>query len=1063
MPKLLAYLLFPLILLAQNPVTAVYPGAVATDSDLLIQKNAPTVAPALGANIDASTLTIPVTTIVPFANVMAIQIDTEIIKICSIGSNVLNACTGGRGFDGTTAVQHSIGVVIRVPVIAYHHNALASEVKAIQTALGTNFASGTLVRTTGSYPDPSWITSLATSKLTGTLADARVAQSNVTQHQASLSIGWNQLTGLGSASLGEKITLNRLVSGNTMDIEAYNSFTSAGVVARLRFDGNNEANNYGAVSIWTKGAGSLTEAFRVTRSQNVLVGTNTDNVGKLQVAGIIETNGTGGGLYFNKRNTGGGFVNYADADILRWNNGTSDLLYLNASGTVTFLNSTSVTGVTRSRFGPGAAQSTIPLIAATAGNALTLGINDTEYARITSSGDLGLGTATVQNYSGYTTLDIDSATNGGLLNIKKAGTTVGYLNGVSGLTLLASGTNALQLTVAGAGNITLNTNGSERGRITSSGNFLYNTNVDRAIRVRIHETAAINYQLMLSNAGTYHAGLLVTSDGTVTDNYGFAIIGGANTYQSGLANSVAVALAAGVPDFRITTLAGDISAGTPTARFVVKNSTGNVLIGTATDLGSKLHVKTATNENFRVRRGTDLGAADGVTLQSSNDVDDTNKSMVLVAKPLVVLGGNTLLNSTSDIGSNGGFRLTVKHDATYNAVEDGAFVLANSTTTTKRLIMGYAGATSAFIQAVNAGTGYTPLLLQASGGNVLIGTTTDGSYKLNVAGNAYANTINLNNGGGLWQASSDTTANGFYVYNASIPNSGYGLIVKNTTGNVLLGTITDAGSSSRLQVSQADDVSILIKSTSTAIKAAYTIYERSTTGAARQYWLGTGINSTADFTLYDATNSKFRWSVTPDGNTLFGGAAEGNYRLDVQSSGSSGTLRVYDQTATTGVTSLVVRAGAGQSTTALQSWKNNSDTTVLSVDGVGQMRFTQANTSIEIVSTAAITSNAYNDGSWKYRASTGATYLGSNSDAWSFLTAPSGTAGNAISWSTMFKINSTGIGFFGVTPVARAAALTAANASALNTGDATSDTVIGNMRTRIAELESKLQAYGLLN
>lgn len=53
----------------------------------------------------------------------------------------------------------------------------------------------------------------------------------------------------------------------------------------------------------------------------------------------------------------------------------------------------------------------------------------------------------------------------------------------------------------------------------------------------------------------------------------------------------------------------------------------------------------------------------------------------------------------------------------------------------------------------------------------------------------------------------------------------------------------------------------------------------------------------------------------------------------------------------------------------------------------------------------------------------------------------------------------TGIGFFGVTPVARAAALTAADAGALTSSDAT---VIANMRTRIGELETKLQAYGLL-
>lgn len=44
----------------------------------------------------------------------------------------------------------------------------------------------------------------------------------------------------------------------------------------------------------------------------------------------------------------------------------------------------------------------------------------------------------------------------------------------------------------------------------------------------------------------------------------------------------------------------------------------------------------------------------------------------------------------------------------------------------------------------------------------------------------------------------------------------------------------------------------------------------------------------------------------------------------------------------------------------------------------------------------------------------------------------------------------------------KGAALTVADTNALNTGDATSDTVITNMRTRIGELEARLQAHGLL-
>lgn len=41
-------------------------------------------------------------------------------------------------------------------------------------------------------------------------------------------------------------------------------------------------------------------------------------------------------------------------------------------------------------------------------------------------------------------------------------------------------------------------------------------------------------------------------------------------------------------------------------------------------------------------------------------------------------------------------------------------------------------------------------------------------------------------------------------------------------------------------------------------------------------------------------------------------------------------------------------------------------------------------------------------------------------------------------------------------------AITVENSGTINTGDATTDTIIGNMRTRIAELEDALQALNLL-
>ncbi len=57
----------------------------------------------------------------------------------------------------------------------------------------------------------------------------------------------------------------------------------------------------------------------------------------------------------------------------------------------------------------------------------------------------------------------------------------------------------------------------------------------------------------------------------------------------------------------------------------------------------------------------------------------------------------------------------------------------------------------------------------------------------------------------------------------------------------------------------------------------------------------------------------------------------------------------------------------------------------------------------------------------------------------------------------------TAAGFFGKTPVAKPAALTASNASVVDgTYGAEEAAVIANMRTRVDELEARLRSLGLL-
>jgi hypothetical protein len=145
MRKLAIAALCTTALWAQNPNTAVYPGAVATDTDLLAGENL--VQSPLTADITAASTTLPVANAGIFRVPTAVIIDSEIIKVCSKDTvaNTLTVCSGGRGFDRTTAGGHASGTMVRATIAAHYHNQVAAEIKAIENTLGANLSN---VRTT---------------------------------------------------------------------------------------------------------------------------------------------------------------------------------------------------------------------------------------------------------------------------------------------------------------------------------------------------------------------------------------------------------------------------------------------------------------------------------------------------------------------------------------------------------------------------------------------------------------------------------------------------------------------------------------------------------------------------------------------------------------------------------------------------------------------------------------------------------------------------------------------------------------------------------------------------
>jgi len=84
-----------------------------------------------------------------------------------------------------------------------------------------------------------------------------------------------------------------------------------------------------------------------------------------------------------------------------------------------------------------------------------------ERMRITDAGNVGIGTASPVSISGYTSLDINNATNGGLIQLSRAGVGFGQLY---------NNASEVQLRSIAAVPLAFGTNSSEKMRITSAGN-----------------------------------------------------------------------------------------------------------------------------------------------------------------------------------------------------------------------------------------------------------------------------------------------------------------------------------------------------------------------------------------------------------------------------------------------------------------------------------------------------------------------------------------------------------------------------------------------------------------
>jgi hypothetical protein len=221
------------------------------------------------------------------------------------------------------------------------------------------------------------------------------------------------------------------------------------------------------------GSGEV-ERMRITSAGDVGVGTTSPG-GKL---GIV-----GGATQRKLSLTGSAFTDSA-VDLFIGRTGTSNT-GVAQSPSIQFSNDTTASGIILQ------GANDFQLLTNNAGAGWV------ERMRVTNAGDVGVGATAPANYTNFTTLDINHPTNGGLLNISKAGATVGYINGSSGLLMLANATN-LVLHATGANTLQFLTNSNERMRVTSAGDVGIGTSAPGG-KLEVYQTAATPTIRMFTN------------------------------------------------------------------------------------------------------------------------------------------------------------------------------------------------------------------------------------------------------------------------------------------------------------------------------------------------------------------------------------------------------------------------------------------------------------------------------------------------------------------------------------------------------------------------------------
>ena len=375
---------------------------------------------------------------------------------------------------------------------------------------------------------------------------------------------------------------------------------------------------YGALIFGTRSTTGATddpiERMRVESSGNLLIGTTTDNGYKLQVNGQINIIGPSNGIYTN-----------AAANELHFSGSYNS--YIGSDYT-----------------------------------ALLLGAGGSERMRITTSGNVGIGTTSPASRlhisgtgtSAWLTIErTDSNTN--IIDFTQSGTRLGYIGYIS---------NELLINNVNSSSTVFTTSSLERMRLSAAGNLLIGSSTDAGYKLDVIGSGRVfNSMYVASSAypGSYYTSLRsdASANGILqfgNNNINYILAG--NTFPGGFlvfkVNVSDETLTSGIEAMRIT-------------------ASGNLLIGTTTNNGAKLQVSGTIRANgsygqvdvdptsgafrfydgstFRGGFGTDAWATGGSAVNLTTYLDTGNYyiySNSTASKIFTALSsGNIGINTTS--------------------------------------------------------------------------------------------------------------------------------------------------------------------------------------------------------------------------------------------------------------------------------------------------------------------------------------------------------------------------------------------------------------------------------